>query len=340
MNLPIHNVYIGRSENIIVAVFFNAEDTGIWNITECLAFHSEHPKLKVELSLNLKYSWCDEIQAKLLNGINIMDLVGNGDNLHSCNKGIGSTLVSSSLSLIGELYNQTREKHIKLRGELSDKGDTQPESHNRRVHFWQKNGLAVRNPKNRYSLIYGKLSTVNPIIPPEKFRHVLLQGHHFCCNDYIPFIPWEECDGEAFNQLINTAKIKHSYDELDEIERQISVREQSKVSKHNIFSLVLIMIQICLPLKKDELSDKRYKLYKKLNKQKDEVGKIIYEIDSSNFGLITRAIQAGRVRPLEPLQSLIHEGRLPTNWANSHEYFRAVINEFDRILANLPRIRT
>lgn len=150
----------------------------------------------MDITLLLDDSW---------SSIRIQDLNGNGDNTNDCNKGYGSTLVTSTFDYIMRTYSAQSDinpklsiSNIAVNARLSNNGSVnEQESHSRRVHFWQKMGLTVKDPDCDGSLAYGTLANMKP--PAE-----LLKWHRTESNnveDWIDEFEWNKTDDDMLARL-------------------------------------------------------------------------------------------------------------------------------------------
>lgn len=321
-----YNTYVGRDGNIIVAALINQEPDGFYQHIDCFAFHADSPELPVKLDLCVRYEFDMKSEKKTLAKVELVDLVGNGEGTNNTNKGIGTVLVTSALGLVRHVYSQARESKVTLSGSLSDSGDSKPESHERRVHFWQKVGMIVADSSHRFSRIDGDLDTISPVIPPESFTQVEFDKYDIKWQDCISHLEWSANDEAALSQMIELAHLKQSYDHVDAIEVQISNRDKALAARPAVFNMAQLIYESVVPPKADKLAEDRYRAYRELNEQKTDVGKQILDIDKNHFGLLNRAASAGIIHPHDSFNDLLNGGRLSIGWANSHNSFRQVID--------------
>ncbi len=91
--------------------------------------------------------------------IKIVDLEGGGSNSNLCNKGYGSELAGVAFSHVKKLYSFQEPNSISVVGRLSDVQDESEDDHTRRVHFWKKMGMTVKDESDHFSTISSSLNS-------------------------------------------------------------------------------------------------------------------------------------------------------------------------------------
>ncbi|ELP6118912.1 hypothetical protein QTV43_000025 [Vibrio vulnificus] len=306
-------------------------------------YASEQPDSPLKMFNDLRFKFIeftDGMDVKdELEVVKIDDLIGNGDHSNLCNKGYGTWLATSTLNLIQYLYCQESKPTVKVVGELSDVGDKNEASHERRVHFWSnKVNLTVNNHNDHYSSIHGNLANIPQGIPPSDFIEIETDDIEKIIED----LTWSDRDEFFLSQvkkLANTeidksqlTKIKHECERLSRSKAnltqliQYSIPVLSGACLYAITSHVGVSMGVGLlaaigakfftdRLPSEELSDKQFDLNQeksRVRQAQNEIVERIVEIDNGNFNLIHRASQNGRFNP----------EHLPLNEMNNNRLMR------------------
>jgi len=286
---------------------------------------SEQPDNPIKMFNNLRFKFIDFIDNKdvkeNLKEVKIDDLIGNGENSKLNNKGYGTWLATSTLNLIQYLYREELQPNVNVVGTLSDVGDTNEESHKRRVHFWSKKvNLTVADPNNHYSHIRGNLANIPQGIPPSEFIEIETDNIRKIIDD----LTWNDLDEQLLFQVKALADTEIDKTQLAQTEREYQRVSRSRenlnkliqyttpilfggafygLTAHMGVSLVVGLLGAFAAkllidrLPSDEISDKWFDMDQekaRVRKAYNEIAEKIAEIDNGNFKLIHRASQNGR----------------------------------------------
>lgn len=100
--------------------------------------------------------------------ISIVDVVGGSRNGNNCNKGFGSQLMNVAFAFIKGIYSFQQLESISVSGKMSDMSDHDEDDHLRRVHYWKKMGMTIKDESDHLSAMKSTLAecsstTINPI---------------------------------------------------------------------------------------------------------------------------------------------------------------------------------
>ncbi|WP_210499193.1 hypothetical protein [Vibrio crassostreae] len=93
--------------------------------------------------------------------ISIVDVVGGSRGGSNCNKGFGSQLMNVAFAFIKGVYSFQPLESISVSGKMSDVGDHDEDDHLRRVHYWKKMGMTIKDESDHLSLIKSTLEKCN-----------------------------------------------------------------------------------------------------------------------------------------------------------------------------------
>ncbi|MEP8041581.1 hypothetical protein ABJY94_18305 [Vibrio parahaemolyticus] len=112
----------------------------------------------VKILTQPKFHFDLKTEIRTLDSVSVVDLLGNGDSSGRTGKGYGKIVTQACFNALVQHFETAKPECVTVRGSLSSVGDEHDESHYRRVRFWQRNGLTVSEPEDRYSSIKGTLA--------------------------------------------------------------------------------------------------------------------------------------------------------------------------------------
>ncbi|TOP61911.1 hypothetical protein [Vibrio parahaemolyticus] len=290
--------YLASSGSIIVAI----QEPNFTKLESIFAFayHTDKPKLATQLEISFNRRGLSTNSAIT---INIDGLWGNGESSDQAQKGIGTTLVSSTLGWLRNSELNCKNMAGKLHEDNYIRGEELPDSHYRRVRFWKKIGMIILDEENSSSKMSGNLSDCNPVIFPQDFIRVQAHPHTPHYEELALLLPWSELDQRGLDKLTTAIRDSDSFERYDQL---ISKRESIEAewsSQSTLISLVRAIISTLIFLlpanflpagKWEKASAEITKEHEHIIRTLDNINSIISEVDVAGFGLLNRAIKQGK----------------------------------------------